>query len=284
MRTAILAICTLLAATQATGLTLEPVEALIEPVQTAGPSWAPIDSATIQPGVQMVTSGAQCTSNFIFYDEPSPGTFDIYIGYAAHCAGLGGSTDTNGCLAGSAPIGTAVSIDGANHVGRLAWSSWDAMIRNNEPTNSNACAYNDLAIVKIDPRDHGRVNPSALHFGGPTGLCGGPGFGADVISYGNSGLRFGIDLVAPKQGISLGTSGAGWTTTVYMVSPGIPGDSGSGYMDSDHCAFGVTSTVALFPYALSNGISSLQQGLAYAAADGFDATLATATPITSIII
>ncbi len=249
---------------------------------TSAPSngWADPDDATIRPGVQMVTKGSQCTSNFIFTEGS-----DVYIGYAAHCAGLGGSTDTNGCLAGSEPYGTNVQIDGAQHPGKLAWSSWQAMIDAGEPTGSDACAYNDFALVLIDPRDHHRVSPSVLHFGGPTGLCNGPGFGADVISYGNSGLRFGLDPVAPKQGISLGTSGGGWTTTVYMATPGVPGDSGSGYMTADHCAFGVTSTVALFPFALSNGISSLALGIQYAADHGGpNVQLETAAPAASTIL
>lgn len=245
------------------------------------PNWAPLSSATIQPGVQMVTNGAQCTSNFIFYDDA-----DVYIGYAAHCAGLGGSTDTNGCIAGSEPLGTNVQIDGAQYNGKLAYSSWGTMIAKGQATSSDACAYNDFALVKLDRRDHNKVSPSVLHFGGPTALCAGPDFGEELISYGNSGLRFGLDPVAPKTGISLGTSGSGWTTTVYMASPGIPGDSGSGYMTSaDHCAFGVTSTVALFPYALSNGISSLDLGIQYMEANtDLDVELGTAAPITTSIL
>jgi hypothetical protein len=27
-------------------------------------------------------------------------------------------------------------------------------------TDANTCAYNDLALVKIDPADHDKVNPS----------------------------------------------------------------------------------------------------------------------------
>ena len=247
-------------------------------LSVAAPQWAPLADATIQPGVAMYTDGGgQCTSNFIFYDDD-----DIYIGFAAHCAGTGGQSDTNGCLAGSLPLGTRVDVDGAQHPGHLAFSSWDTMIKEGENTNSDMCRYNDFALVKLDARDHSRVNPSVLHFGGPTGLCENPGV-EDVISYGNSGLRFGLDPVAPKRGLSLGTSGSGWTTTVYMASPGVPGDSGSGYMDLDHCAWGVTSTLALFPYALSNGISSVQLGLQYMEAHtDFDLELGTAAPITSL--
>lgn len=262
------------------GLGLSSEEKPVE-LSIAAPTWAPLSSATIQPGVAMYTNGAQCTSNFIFYDED-----DIYIGYAAHCAGKGGSTDTNGCLAGSQAIGTKVDIDGAQYQGTLAYSSWDTMITKGQATSSNECAYNDFALVKLDSRDHSKVNPSVLHFGGPTGICSGPDFGEELISYGNSGLRFGLGPVAPKTGVSLGTSGGGWTTTVYMASPGIPGDSGSGYMNrADHCAWGVTSTVALFPYALSNGISSLEEGLDYMEQNtNFDLELGTAAPITSFIL
>ena len=59
----------------------------------AEPAWAPADSATVHPGVQTFTEGAQCTSNFVFYD----GSNNVYIGQAAHCSGTGGNTETNGC-------------------------------------------------------------------------------------------------------------------------------------------------------------------------------------------
>src|SRR5688500_8055342 len=98
-------------------------------------AYAPADQATIHPGVQMFTDGAQCTANFVFSDGA-----DLYIGYAAHCAGLGAATDTNGCDAGTLPVGTAVEIDGASQPGTLAYSSWATMQAVGE-TDANACAY-----------------------------------------------------------------------------------------------------------------------------------------------
>lgn len=244
----------------------------------SGPAFASPDQATIRPGVQMFTGGQQCTSNFVFTEGDA-----AYIGYAAHCAGLGEATDTNGCTAGTMPLGTRVDIDGAQHPGELVYSSWLAMQAAGEDAASDICAYNDFALVRIDARDVARTSPSVRHFGGPTALCSNPGAGSQVISYGNSGLRFGLDPIAPKTGMVLATAGSGWSSTVYMASPGIPGDSGSGYMDRDHCAWGVTSTLALAPYAASNGISSLSLGLQYAAAHGGpDAALATAAPITDL--
>ena len=55
----------------------------------------------------MYTEGAQCTANFVYTD----GAGNTYVGYAAHCAGTGAATDTNGCDAQSLPLGTRVTFD-----------------------------------------------------------------------------------------------------------------------------------------------------------------------------
>ena len=225
--------------------------------QPAG-AWAPAATATIHPGVMMFTEGAQCTANFIFSDGGS-----TYIGYAAHCAGTGGATETNGCLAGSLPLGTPVEIDGAASPGTLAYSSWLAM-QNAGETDANTCQYNDLALVRIAPGDVANVNPSVPHWGGPVALDGnGVATGAQVFSYGNSSLRFGLTQLSPKTGVSLGTTGGGWTHPVYTVSPGIPGDSGSGLLNQVGRAVGVLSTLAIAPLAGSNNFSDLASALQY---------------------
>jgi hypothetical protein len=78
----------------------------------AAPTWAPAATATIHPGVQVFTDGAQCTANFVFADAT-----DVYIGQAAHCSGTGAATDTDGCTSASLPIGTPVDITAADHPG-----------------------------------------------------------------------------------------------------------------------------------------------------------------------
>src|SRR3954452_8003391 len=85
-------------------------------------AWAPAGSATIHPGVQVFTNGAQCTSNFVFQDSSN-----VYLGQAAHCSGTGGNTETNGCTSGSLPLGTPVDVTGANHPGTLVYNSWLTM-------------------------------------------------------------------------------------------------------------------------------------------------------------
>lgn len=245
------------------------------PSEASGP-WADPAQATITPGVQMVTDGGQCTANFVF-ERITETQREVHLGYAAHCAANGESTQTNGCEVGSLPLGTPVEIEGATQPGTLSYSSWGAMV-NRDETDANRCAYNDFALVRIDPADLDLVNPTVPTIGGPRALGGATAFGEAVHSYGNSSLRLGIDLLSPKTGTSLGTSGDGWTHTVYTVTPGVPGDSGSGFLDSDGDAFGVLSTLALAPLAGSNGVSDLRQALDYAnAGTSDDWTLAPGT-------
>lgn len=236
------------------------VAAFAAPTAVAGaaPAFAPADTATVHPGVQTYTDGAQCTANFVF----TQGT-DVYIGQAAHCAGTGGSTETDGCRAGSLPLGTPVEVDGASRPGTLVYSSWLTMQRVGE-RDTNTCRYNDFALIRLDPADVASTNPSVPFFGGPTGLDrDGTRAGQSVYSYGNSSLRLGLSPLSPKEGTSVGDAGGGWSHTVYTVTPGVPGDSGSGFLSSDGTANGTLSTLAIAPLAASNGVSDLSRELDY---------------------
>ena len=241
------------------------------PAGAAASRWAPVSKATITPGVQMVTRGAQCTGNFVFTDSAS----NVYVGYAAHCAGTGAATDTDGCLANSLPLGTRVSFNEGGSLisegtkvggGTLVYSSWDTMDKIGT-TNANTCAYNDFALVKVDAGDTGKVNPSIPFWGGPTGIdTNGTAAGDQVYTYGNSSLRAGLEPLSPHTGISLGDNAAdgGWSHPLYTVTPGVPGDSGSAFISADGKAIGVLSTLGLAPLPLSNNIGDLAKELAFA--------------------
>jgi len=240
---------------------------------SAAPQWAPAGTATITPGTQMYTEGAQCTANFVFTDAAG----GVYVGYAAHCAGLGEATDTDGCQAASLPLGTRVTFNQGGSLvsegtqvgaGTLVYSSWLAMDRLGT-TDANTCAYNDFALVKVDDADTGEVNPSIPFWGGPTGIdTDGTAAGDRVWSFGNSSLRGGITALSPKTGISLGDDAAtdGWTHPLYTATPGVPGDSGSAFVSEDGKAVGTLSTLGLAPLPLSNNIGDLGRELAFAQA------------------
>jgi hypothetical protein len=221
-------------------------------------AWAPASSAAIHPGVQTFTQGAQCTSNFIFGD----GT-NVYVGQAAHCSGTGGNTATDGCSSGTLPVGTKVDVTGASKPGTMVYNSWATMQGLHEG-DADTCAYNDLALVQLDPSDVAKVNPSVPGFGGPTGVAEAPSNTGDtVFTYGNSELRGGVTKLSPKQGTVVQPEGNGWSRDVYTATPGIPGDSGSGFLDSSGNAIGVLSTVQLAPLAGSNGVGDLAREIAY---------------------
>jgi hypothetical protein len=221
-------------------------------------AWAPAATAAIHPGVQTFTQGGQCTANFIFSDGSN-----VYVGQAAHCSGTGGNTATDGCTSGSLPIGTKVDVTGASKQGTLVYNSWLTM-QGLKEGDADTCAYNDLALVPLDPSDVAKVNPSVPGFGGPTGVAEAPTNAGDTVyTYGNSELRGGVTKLSPKQGVVVQPQGNGWSRDVYTVTPGIPGDSGSGFLDSNGNAIGVLSTVQIAPLAGSNGVGDLAREIAY---------------------
>jgi hypothetical protein len=212
--------------------------------------------------VQTVTDGGQCTANFVFTSGA-----DVLIGQAAHCSGTGAATETDGCDSGSLPLGTPVAVDGASRPGTMVYNSWLAMQAAGE-TDAETCAYNDLALVRLDPADHAKVNPSVPFWGGPRGV-GRSAAGQKVYSYGNSSLRLGLTQLSPKFGATVEATPGGWSYSLYTVTPGIPGDSGSAFLNASGQALGTLSTVAIAPLPASNGVGDLGKERAYARSHGF---------------
>jgi len=254
-------------------------------------AWAPESSATIHPGVMTFTNASsflggasQCTANFVFTDASG----DVYLGQAAHCSSTGEDTETNGCTTKSLPLGTKVysgdlvngGVQDGTLIGTLAYNSWIAMQRAGE-RDPATCAYNDLALIEIAAGQVGKVNPTVPFWGGPDGLAAAVSkTGEQVYSYGNSILRLGISALSPKTGVSLGEAeeSDGWSQELYTATPGIPGDSGSGFMNAGGDALGVLSTVEFAPVPASNGVGTLAKELAYAnSATGLGLKLADGT-------
>lgn len=237
------------------------------------PIWAPVSEATIKPGQATLTGGNECTSNFVFYDQQD----NVYLGQAAHCSSTADPTQTNGCIAGSMPVGTKVLIQGASKPGVLFYNSWNAMQTRKE-RDVNACQYNDFALIKIAKEDRDKVNPSIPVWGGPTGIAPSTNKGDKILTYTNSSLRGSIAELKPQVGISRGQSAGGWLHTVFSLLPGLPGDSGAAFIDSQGRAFGVLSTLNILPQPLTNGVGDLSRELAYANSSLFsEIQLATGT-------
>jgi hypothetical protein len=195
----------------------------------------------------------------------------VYLGSAAHCHSAGESLD--GCANGSLPLGTPVAVrgaDGTEITAELAYSSWATMQEVGE-TDPDRCELNDLALLEIDPADVDRVDPSVPVFGGPTGLdVDGVEVDEVVVSYQNAEEEPPYAVMRAKQGVNLGfEDDSGFGYIVQTSTPGLPGDSGSGYLDADGRAFGVLSTeIELAGGEIVNGVTHLAPALEYAAAHG----------------
>jgi hypothetical protein len=233
-------------------------------VAVAAPVWTSptqADAGTISPGALMISpideeSANACTAAFAF-----AGGGKTYLGYAAHCASTGASTDLSGCQEQTLPLGTTVRIEGrggASGTGRLAYNSWTTMKERGE-TNQSLCLYNDFALVQLDAASAAALDPSVPILGGPTALdTDGTAAGEQVFSYqpNNGGT-------VVKEGRAVSDSGGGRAHRVDTVPPGRPGDSGSGYLDGNGRAFGVLSTQFLDGTG-TNGVTDLAMALSYA--------------------
>ncbi|HET7530522.1 MAG TPA: trypsin-like peptidase domain-containing protein, partial [Mycobacteriales bacterium] len=223
-------------------------------------SWARPAAAIVAPSMMLYTKGAQCTANFVYVDRAGR----VYIGQAAHCSSRGGQTDTNGCTTRSWPLGTVVRNENGRRIGTLAYNSWIAMRRAHEK-RANVCAANDLALVRVDRSLLRRTSPTVPGLGGPVGLnTRGVARGTQVYAVGNSSLLFGAGSLVAQTGVVEKAVYGGWAWFVAMARPGVPGDSGSGYLDSRGRALGQLSTIAVGTDGAGNTIGNLSKEITYA--------------------
>lgn len=231
---------------------------------SAAPRWASPNAAALHPGVMVFTKGSQCTANFVFTDRRGI----AYLGQAAHCSSRGTQSDTNGCTTKSWPLGTVVQDAAGHRIGTLAYNSWLAMHAAREK-DANACAANDLALVRLDRAMIGRTSPTFPGLGGPTGVRTAPlGLGSPVYAVGNSSLLGGLGALVAQVGVVQHATYGGWAYYVAMLRPGIPGDSGSGYVDAQGRAVGQLSTISVGTQGVGNTVGNLGREIAYARTHG----------------
>jgi hypothetical protein len=240
----------------------------VSPAAT-GRTWAPTTRATIGPGVQTYTAGnSQCTANFVFVDAAR----HVYLGQAAHCAEVKESK-SDGCHTATRPLGTEVTFNRGGFsgssgqlvgTGTLAYDSWQTMARVH--TRRVLCEYNDFALVRVDSDYADNVNPTVPHWGGPDGLnTAGTYSGERLYGYGNSSLRGGARQLSPQTGVAEPDREAadGWSHDLESPTPGVPGDSGSAWLDSRGRAVGTLSTLGL-SLPIVNATGDIARELSYA--------------------
>ncbi len=238
-------------------------------VAVSGRSFAEPLASHIRPGVEVVAEGASCTSNFLFQLNEQT----VFLGVAAHCF----SPDTNGgvdpCETNNLAIGfNQVIVENATQPAELVYSSWRAMQEAGETPGSDACIYNDFALVKLHPDDIANIHPATMAFGGPTALASGmAAVGEEIYLYGHSSLHLGLRELEAMTGRIVEVVGGGWSYDVTTDTPAVSGDSGGPILDSQGRALAVTSvlSVGLRADPLRNGVVNLDRALRYAKDNGF---------------
>ncbi len=241
-----------------------------------GGSWPPLEEAEIRPGVQITGDGhGWCTSNFVFTDQAG----EIYLGTAAHCVdtSIGAQvrlqSDPDYFTGEQGPVIGTVHYSSRQYENVESVPCFVVLSCSSGPGNS----ANDFALIKIDPGWHDKVHPAVLHFGGPTGLAQIQEVSVNdpVLTYGNSPLRPGPSPLDWREGF-VGSVNSAWHVSACIVTPGLPGDSGSNAMLGDGQALGVVITLGVgTPCAVVNGVTVLATALDFARQRGHDVELAT---------
>ena len=155
-----------------------------------------------------------------------------------------------------------MELKGTGVRGTLAYSSWLAMRRWHELYST--CLDNNFALIRLPDSARAMANPSVPGLGGPTGLP--TAFtpaGAKVVGYGNGPAHLDAAPLRPMPGEVLGDNGGGYAHLVTSVPPGLPGDSGAGYLDEQGRAVGVLANLTVDPPG-SNTVIDLARVLDYA--------------------
>ncbi len=181
-------------------------------------AWAPAGQATVHPGVQVFTEGAQCTVQLRLRGRRRRST-SARPRTAREPAGRPKPT-----AAAAARCRSARPVEGdrrqqTRHA-RLQLVADDAGKRRDRSRHLRL--QRPRADRGSTRPTSAKVNPSVPGFGGPTGVGTVGGLGSTVYSYGNSELRGGITKLSPKQGVVVQNEGGGWSHNVVTLTPGHP--------------------------------------------------------------
>ncbi len=198
-------------------------------VQTASPIGTPTSCGGVRPGAVVRSDTGQCSFNFLFNGSDG----NRYMGTAGHCI-LDDEVEMEW-----APGTGPVARDGSgNRVGEFAY----AILQDPK----------DFALIRLDAGVP--ASPEMCHFGGPTGTNTSTGSATTILHHYGQGV--GVSLALPaRSAVAQGTPDP---DHVYALGAVVPGDSGSGIIDSAGQAVGVIVTVGI--HSASIGTDGIDAG------------------------
>jgi hypothetical protein len=118
----------------------------------------------VRPGTSVTIAGITCTAGPLLRQKRV-----VYLAVPASCGGLDPGKSQNGCTESNAPVGIPVQVRGARHRSVLVYDSF-ARMQSIGTKGKRLCDFNDLALVRINRLDLGRVSAAIDGKHAPTGL------------------------------------------------------------------------------------------------------------------
>ena len=134
-------------------------------------------------------------------------------------------------------------------------------------SDPDTCAYNDLALIRIDPADVGSVNPSVPGFGGPTGVGAAANPAPRSTRTATRNCAAGHQAEPEAGGPAAGRRRRLEPHRRHPVARH-PRRLGRGFLNESGQAIGVLSTLQIAPLAGTNGVGDIGREIAYLRADG----------------
>jgi prepilin-type processing-associated H-X9-DG protein len=200
---------------------------------SSGINWGSVETAKIRPGVTVEMGGVQCQAGFVLTDGKR-----VFLTTTGGCASIWPGEDVNGCAtsrdsAGVDPPRTEVTIQGARHLGWLAYHSFARMKLTGEK-HGNRCHYNSLALIRVDPRDVKRTNPTIPVVGGPERV-------ATAATAAPSSLVAFLPGMTNAQAID--TTNGGWAHTAMVDGHVAATNAGAPVLTPGGAALGMVTVV-----------------------------------------
>jgi hypothetical protein len=197
-------------------------------VAAASPQWAPATSAKVHPGMVIEIASVKCIVGFVLTDGTR-----VFLAIPASCTGVSAGQPPDGCSEAQVPVGLPITVPGAQHKGRLVYSSFTQMQLSGE-TRANRCAANNMSLIRLDARDVRRTNPSVPLLGGPTGVAWtAPAEGDQLHAY----------IKTTATAVAMQAQRGGWAEQILPATQVSATDVGSPVLTDSGRALGMVSIV-----------------------------------------
>jgi hypothetical protein len=172
----------------------------------AGVGAAQASSGRVHPGSVVTIASNSCEVGFLLRHGKT-----VYASVPASCLGTDGGGGGNGCRESQLPTGSPARIAGATRRAHVAYSSFTRM-QATGTTAANLCQGNNLALLRLSPRDARRARGE---------IPGPPPLNGMAHSAPASGTTLSVYLDSASSGRAGSTSAGGWeqeVTVQNMVS------------------------------------------------------------------